>query len=195
MDCTNYATDGRHKKGSPTVPMSVVQAYSSVSPVRILRAELVALESVEDRHVSRIHSKDASLVTRRGCSVVLQLHFSQPLSVQYTTTLTFIPAGGPLRERSSTFRVSGLGKGSPELWLSIMLPTNFPVGHYDGQVSMSFSGCTEVIMHYIHSAVVVLFNPWNKGTITDQTDACLYAACIYVLGNSVGYLWIVWLHV
>lgn len=167
MDRTNCPTDDtyQYRKANPVLSVSVVQAYSSVSPVRIIRAELSALESAEDRRVSRIRSGDASLVMRRGCSVVLQLAFSQPLSTQYTATLTFVLAGGPQRERCSTFRVYGMGKGSPELWLSITLPSNFPVGHYDCQVSMSFSGCTEVIMHYMHSAVIVLFNPWHKGRV------------------------------
>lgn len=130
--------------------------YTSSSSVRIIHAEL------SSQATTGLSCHDTPLVVRRGCSLVLQLSLSVSLSSYYTITASFLPIPGP-HERSSTFRTNGVGKGVPEIWLSIDLPSYFPVGHYDVLVTMTLRGCPEILSHTLHSAVAVLFNPWNHG--------------------------------
>ena len=144
------------------------ESYMSASPVRISEASLsygpTADNPSHSNTCSKLKCKDDPLIARRGCTVVLQIQLSNSIRCPYTVTLTFIPVHGP-RERSSMFKASGCGKDNQALWLSIDLPTTFPIGYYDSHVSVSLQGCVEVVTHMIHSAIVVLFNPWNSGKI------------------------------
>ena len=135
--------------------------HSSASPLRIESVQVTCEEAGSNR-TDDLHCRDNTLVARRGNTVVLQLKLSAALSSPYTVTLTFLPVHGP-KERSSTFKTNGWSSNSRELWLSITLPYNFPVGKYDAHLSLSLRGYTEIVTHLVHSALVVLFNPWHPG--------------------------------
>lgn len=142
--------------------MATAQVYTSSSTVRITGATLSHDSQQQPSSTNELTCNDTPLITRRGCPIVLEVSFSLPLALSYTVTVSFIPVHGP-RERSCTFRAAGHGKSLPKIWLSIELPSNFPIGHYDVQISMSQHGCPEILSHTLHSELVVLFNPWLPG--------------------------------
>lgn len=127
-----------------------------------------------------LHCRDQTLIARRGNTVVLQVKLSSVLSSPYSVTLTFLPVHGP-RERSSTFKTNGWSSNSYELWLSITLPCNFPVGKYDAHISLSLKGYTEIITHLVHCALVVLFNPWNPGEPAIVANTLAWLVCRAVI--------------
>ena len=149
-----------------SIQLTSAESYLSASPVRVLAATLAASET-DSQHTQNLKCKDGPLLTRRGCSIILQITLSNSVTCPYSVTLSFTPVHGP-RERSSTFRASGHGKNLPSMWLSIDLPPSFPVGYYDAHISLSIHGCTEVVTHMMHYAIVVLFNPWIKGMVVLQ---------------------------
>lgn len=162
---------------------SVADSYISASPVRIVNAILTG--HGEDHHTTGLYCREKCLVTRRGSVTILQLTLSAPVTCPYTISLTFLPLYGP-KERSSIFRANGNGKGGATIWLSVELPANFPVGYYDTHISISLRGCAEVLTHMIHSAIVVLFNPWlidDETYMEDVSDLKQY------LLNDVGTIW------
>jgi transglutaminase 1 len=142
--------------------------------------------NVENPHSdeTNLRCRDAStVITRRGRSIVLRINFSIQLTIAYTITTTFIPVYGP-KERSSTFRGTGNGNGQSKLFLSIEIPSNFPIGHYDLYVTISLRGHPEVLMYTLHSALVILFNSSHP-----EDDVYIdFEDKNYVLKN-VGVIW------
>ncbi len=145
-----------------SIELAHVNSYISASPVRIKTATLSPSTTNTAPHTDSLKCKDDPLITRRGCSIVLQITLCSNISCPYTVALSFIPVHGP-RERSSMFKAKGSTKGNNVIWLSIDIPSTFPVGYYDTLVSITLQGCAEVISHTIHCAIVVLFNPWSSG--------------------------------
>lgn len=158
-----------------------VESYMSASPVRICTGTFTH-DAKENLHTESLRCRDGPMITRRGCTIVLEVSLSSCITCPYTVALTFIPVHGP-RERSSMFKATGTAKGTSNLWLSIDLPTTFPVGYYDTLISVSIRGCSEIMTHLLHNAIAVLFNPWNKGmpdTVLCNV-ACSALYCIHAL--------------
>ena len=155
-----------HFSSNRSIELVHADSYLSASPVRIVATSLAPSSTNAAPHTDDLKCNDNPLVTRRGCSIILQITLSCSISCPYTVAMTFIPVHGP-RERSSLFKASGsaIKGGRNVLWLSIDLPTTFPIGYYDTLVSVTLQGCVEVITHSMHSALVVLFNPWSPGII------------------------------
>lgn len=103
---------------------------------------------------------DQALLTRRGNTLVLKILTTAPISASYVVSLTFVPCHRP-RERFAQFRARGVAHDSCTVWLSIAMPTNFPVGKYHTQVTLTYNG--EVVTHFSRQPIAVLFDPWNQG--------------------------------
>lgn len=87
-------------------------------------------------------------------------------------SLTFVPVFRP-RDRFGQFRAEGVAKGSYDLWLSIVVPSAFPVGKFHAHITLSVKGRVEVITHFHDKAIVILFNPWNRGKINYYMSLCM----------------------
>ena len=144
------------------VSMAPVRSFSSASVVRLTSVELTSEQGREQCRTTRLRCQECEEVVRRGTALILHLSLSTAITSAYTISLAFIPVHGP-RERSSTFKASGRGKNVSELWLKISLPASFPIGKYDGHVTLSLQSSVEILSHTLHSAVTVLFNPWHHG--------------------------------
>lgn len=174
----------RLKERTP-LTISTVRTFSSSNSIKLTNVELTSESTTVENDSPQMCSQDCNLVVRRGSNLLLHLTLSQPLtSSLYTISLTFIPVYGP-RERSSIFRASGKGKRKIELWLSVPLPANFPVGKYDTHVSLSLQSHVEILTHTVHSAVVVLFNPWHHSELTMTTPHSVPIVSIVLLLDPI----------
>ena len=166
MPCRRYSPAAAAAQNNP---LSSPPSSTSATKIRCAK-----LSSKEDTGLS---CREASLVTRRGCPVVLEITFTHPIILSYTVTLSFIPVHGP-RERSCTFRASGQdGKGLPGIWLSIDLPVHFPIGVYDAHISVTQENCPEILTHTLHNELAVLFNPLLPGKIIAALLIVAVLAC------------------
>ena len=145
------------------VSMAPVRSFSSASAVRLTSVQLMSEQGREKCRTTRLRCQECDEVVRRGTALILHLSLSTTITSSYTISLAFIPVHGP-RERSSTFKATGRGKNISELWLKISLPASFPIGKYDGHVTLSLQSSVEILTRTLHSAVTVLFNPWHHGT-------------------------------
>ena len=101
---------------------------------------------------------------RRGDTLIVQVTTSSPLSSSYTLTLTFISAYHS-NDRFGQFRAKGSIPNSTELWFSITLPANFPVGKFHYHVHLSTNRGRDVASYHHNKPVAVLFNPWLPGIV------------------------------
>lgn len=99
---------------------------------------------------------------RRGNTLIVCVTTSLPLSSPYTLTLTFLSAYRS-NDRFGQFRAKGSATNSSELWFSIALPPNFPVGKFHYHVHLSLSGGKDIATYHHNKPVAVLFNPWYPG--------------------------------
>lgn len=139
-----------------------LQFYSSLQPLEITGALFRCQQTSIQNHTEGLKVTECEVILRRGNTLILKITTSLELSGSYVVSLTFVPVFRP-RDRFGQFRATGEAKGSCELWLSIAIPCSFPVGKYHGHISLSIKGRVEVITHFHNRAIVVLFNPWNKG--------------------------------
>lgn len=136
-----------------------------MQPLEITGALFRCQQTSIQNHTEGLKVTECEVILRRGNTLILKITTSLELSGSYVVSLTFVPVFRP-RDRFGQFRATGEAKGSCELWLSIAIPCSFPVGKYHGHVSLSIKGRVEVITHFHNRAIVVLFNPWNKGNHT-----------------------------
>lgn len=146
----------------PVRPPSSLHIFSSFTTPEISDVTFSCQQSASENHTDRFSTKscDSALLVRRGNTVVLKIVTTIELSCPYVVSLTFVPVHRP-RDRFGQFRARGVAHESCDLWLSITLPANFPIGKYHAHISLSLSG--EVLTHFHHNPVVVLFNPWSPG--------------------------------
>ena len=137
-----------------------LQVYTTARHPEIREVQLLSQESREKNHTNRF--KGHSVILRRGNTLILQIVTSAELSCQYHVSLTFVPVLQP-HERFGQFQARGIARGTRELWLSIATPPNFPVGKYHAHIALSMKGGVDVLTHFHHKPIVVLFNPWNPG--------------------------------
>jgi len=109
-------------------------------------------------------------MARRGNTLILKITISADLFCTYTVSLTLVPVFRP-HERFGQFQAKGVARGVQELWLSITIPPNFPVGKYHTHVILSLRGGLQVLTHFHHKSLVVLFNPWNPDDDAYLEDA------------------------
>lgn len=140
-----------------------LQFYSSVQPLEITNALFRCQQSSVQNHTEGLKITESEVVLRRGDTLILKITTSLELSGSYVVSLTFVPVFRP-RERFGQFRADGEAKGSCHLWLSIAIPSTFPVGKYHGHISLALQSRVEVVTYFHNKAIVVLFNPWNEGT-------------------------------
>ena len=121
-------------------------------------------QSAEESHTQRFRLPACSAIIRRGNTLILKISTSVQFSSSYTVTLTFVPVFRP-QDRFGQFKAQGFSRGgSKELWLSVDVPANFPVGKFHAHLSLSLKGRpADVVTHFHPSPIVVLFNPWNPG--------------------------------
>lgn len=151
---------------SPVKVRSPVNLHflSSFSTIEITNVEFQCQQSPFDNHTEYFSPRacEQALIVRRGNTIVLKITTSVQLSSTYVVSLTFVSYHRP-RERFGQFRARGVARQSNELWLSISLPPNFPVGKYHTQLSLFLGG--ELATHFCGQAIAVLFNPWSKGEL------------------------------
>lgn len=141
---------------------SPLQVYSSVQPLEITGIQLTCREAPGENHTERFLLPGCEAMARRGNTLILKITISADLFCTYTVSLTLVPVFRP-HERFGQFQAKGVARGVQELWLSITIPPNFPVGKYHTHVILSLRGGLQVLTHFHHKSLVVLFNPWNPG--------------------------------
>ena len=159
-------------------PASRATLVTSCNPIQIISSEILCQESRIDTHTDRFPVKDQELLLRRGNTLIVKLHTSVEFTGTYNVSLVFTPAYRS-RERFAEFRASGTAKTSSELWLSVTIPPNFPVGKYHAHITLNLRGYLEVLTHFHRGTIMVIFNPWNSGSLNHtyactnaRTDAC-----------------------
>ena len=143
-------------------PASRATLVTSCNPIQITSSEILCQESRIDSHTDLFPIKDQELLLRRGNTLIVKLHTSVEFTGTYNVSLVFTPAFRT-RERFAEFRASGTAKTSSELWLSVTIPANFPVGKYHAHITLNLRGYLEVLTHFHRGAIMVIFNPWNSG--------------------------------
>ena len=144
-------------------PASSLRVYSSVGHnMEITEVEFTSQQSAQDNHSERLHHAAVDALLRRGNTLVLRIKLSTEIACPYCVSLTFVPVFRP-RDRFGQFQAKGVAKGSSDLWLSITIPANFPVGKYHAHIAVSLTGGAQVITYFHHKPIVILFNPWNSG--------------------------------
>ena len=130
---------------------------------------LSAHTSIFSHNIKRYGScTEYEALLRRGDTLIVQVLTSLPLSSPYTLTLTFISAYRS-NDRFGQFKAKGSASNSLELWFSITLPPNFPVGKFHYHVHLSTNRGRDIATHHHNKAVAVLFNPWLSGMFTFLT--------------------------
>lgn len=132
--------------------------------MEILKTEFSLKETPEENKTSLFIQKpdQNDLLLRRGNILILKIHTSLLLSCEYTVSLVFV-ATRMKRERYGEFRANGCAKDAKELWLSINIPANFPVGRFLPHITLTLKGVPEIFTHFHEGSITVLFNPWNPG--------------------------------
>ena len=138
--------------------------YSSYSQLQISSLKLTSQESSEENHTLRFDHRDYEALLRRGNTLIVCVTTSAALHCSYTISLTFISAYCS-SDRFGQFRAQGAAPHSQELWFSISLPHNFPVGKFHTHVHLSVKRGSDVATYFHHKPVAVLFNPWNPGQL------------------------------
>ena len=149
-------------------PASRATLVTSCNPIQITSSEILCQESRTDAHTDLFPVKDQELLLRRGNTLIVKLHTSVEFTGSYNVSLVFTPAYRT-RERFAEFRASGTAKTSSELWLSVTVPANFPVGKYHAHITLNLRGYLEVLTHFHRGAIMVIFNPWNSGESRSHT--------------------------
>ena len=139
-----------------------LQFYSSVQPLEIISAEFHSQQNSKQNHTEGLHATECEAILRRGNTLILKIVTSVEISGGYVVSLTFVPVFRP-RDRFGQFRADGIGKGSCNLWLSIAIPYNFPIGKFHAHITLSVKGRVEVTTFFHNKSIVILFNPWNNG--------------------------------
>ncbi|CAI8024944.1 Protein-glutamine gamma-glutamyltransferase 4 [Geodia barretti] len=157
--------------------------------LQITSVKVSCQETSCDNHTQRFFEygscTEYEALLRRGDTLIVQVLTSLPLSSPYTLTLTFISAYRS-NDRFGQFRAKGSASNSSELWFSITLPPNFPVGKFHYHVHLSTNRGRDIATHHHNKAVAVLFNPWlsdDDAYVENEDDLANH------LINEVGTIW------
>ena len=169
-------------------PSSTVSYTStSYSHLKIIETEFTCKETADENHTSRFSLTPGDLVLRRGNSLILKMKTSLIVSCEYIVTLVFATAATMKRERFGEFRATGCAKETEELWLSIEIPSNFPIGKFQPHVTLTLKGLLEVFTHFHQGNIIILFNPLNPGKGGAQHAiymVMLWTCVVYTLGRK-----------
>ena len=144
-------------------PPSSLRVYSSLAQNMVItEVEFTSQQSAKDNHSEKLQLPGMDALLRRGNTLVLRIKLSAEISCPYCVSLTFVPVFRP-RDRFGQFQAKGAAKGSSDLWLSITIPANFPIGKYHAHIAVALKGGLQVITYFHHKPIVILFNPWNPG--------------------------------
>ena len=165
-----FASPGSKGQKTPTIQRFLAPSpaftYSSTPSqhLEILKTEFSLKETPEENKTSLFMQNlgQNDLLVRRGNILILKIHTSLLLCCDYTVSLVFV-ATRMKRERYGEFRANGSAKDAKELWLSIIIPANFPVGRFLPHVTLTLKGIPEIFTHFHAGSITVLFNPWNPG--------------------------------
>lgn len=162
------------------------QIYPSVQKMEISQVTFTQKESRSDNFTSWFFVKDCDVFLRRGNTLIMKIVLSSALSGRYTISLTFVPTYRP-RDRFGQFRAKGVAKNKNDLWLSIEIPPNFPVGKYNPHVSIALEDSDDMFLTHFHARyIIVLFNPWNAGDDAYVKDEATVQECVT---DDVGTIW------
>lgn len=146
--------------------------------VEISEVQFTSKQSAKDNHSERLHLNGMDALLRRGNTLVLKITLTTEIACLYCVSLTFVPVFCP-RDRFGQFQAKGAAKGSSELWLSITIPANFPIGKYHAHIAVSLKGGAQVATYFHHKPLIILFNPWNPGSYMDILQPHPQATLIY----------------
>ena len=157
------STPRPHSTTHKTPITTNLQFYSTAQPLEITEVLFRCEQTCTQNHTEGLKVTESEVILRRGNTLILKITTSLKLSGSYVVSLTFVPVFRP-RDRFGQFRADGEAKGScHNLWLSIAIPPSFPVGKYHGHITLSIKGRVEIVTYFHNKAIVILFNPWNKG--------------------------------
>ena len=159
---TQSGTSVASTKKSPAA--ANLQFYSSAQPLVVSDALFRCQQTCEQNHTECLKVTESEVILRRGNTLILKITTSIELSGGYIVSLTFVPVFRP-RDRFGQFRADGEAKGTRHLWLSIAIPSSFPVGKYHGHITLALKGRVELVTYFHNKAIVILFNPWDKGKL------------------------------
>ena len=142
---------------------SPAQMYPPIQKLEISQVTFAQKELRTENFTAWFSINDCEALLRRGNTLIMKIVLSSALSGRYTISLTFVPSYRP-RDRFGQFRAKGTAKKSTDLWLSIDMPPNFPVGKYNPHISIVLDDSDDILTHFHPKFIVVLFNPWNTGT-------------------------------
>ena len=142
---------------------SPAQLYASIQKLEISQVTFTQKELRTQNFTSWFNANDCEALLRRGNTLIMKIVLSSALSGRYTISLSFVPSYRP-RDRFGQFRAKGTAKQTTDLWLSIDIPANFPVGKYNPHVSILSEESNDILTHFHPKFIIVLFNPWNTGT-------------------------------
>ena len=146
--------------------------------VEISEVQFTSEQSAKDNHSERLHLNGMDALLRRGNTLVLKITLTTKIACPYCVSLTFVPVFRP-RDRFGQFQAKGAAKGSSELWLSITIPANFPIGKYHAHIAISLKGGAQVATYFHHKPLIILFNPWNPGSYMDILQPHPPATLVY----------------
>ena len=139
------------------------QIYTSIQKLEISQVIFTQKEPRTENFTSWFSVNDCEALLRRGNTLIMKIVLSSALSGRYTISLTFVPSYRP-RDRFGQFCAKGVAKNKSDLWLSIEIPPNFPVGKYNPHMSIVLEANDDILTHFHPKFIIVLFNPWNTGT-------------------------------
>ena len=156
-----------HSSGTTSLRSpSSLRVYSSTTQnIEISEVQFTSQQSAKDNHSERLHIVGMDALLRRGNTLVLRIKLTVEIACPYCVSLTFVPVFRP-RDRFGQFQAKGVAKGTSDLWLSITIPANFPIGKYHAHIAVSLKGGVQVITYFHHKPIIILFNPWNLGMYT-----------------------------
>ena len=140
--------------------------------VEVSEVQFTSEQSAKDNHSERLHLNGMDALLRRGNTLILKIALTTEITCPYCVSLTFVPVFRP-RDRFGQFQAKGAAKGSSELWLSITIPANFPIGKYHAHIAVSLKGGAQVATYFHHKPLIILFNPWNPGSYIDILQPCV----------------------
>ncbi|KAL5489676.1 hypothetical protein EMCRGX_G018794 [Ephydatia muelleri] len=161
------------------------QMYTSIQKLEISQVTFTQKEPRTENFTSWFCVNDCEALLRRGNTLVMKIVLSSALSGRYTISLTFVPSYRP-RDRFGQFRAKGVAQNKSDLWLSIEIPPNFPVGKYNPHISIALESSDDVLTHFHSKFIIVLFNPWNTGDDAYVEDEAVTREC---LTDDVGTIW------
>lgn len=142
---------------------SKLEVFSSKSNADITGVHFTC-EGSNVSHTELYHSENTEVILRRGNQLILTINTNFVLDYDCVVGLTFVPVFRP-QERFAQFKTEKNAKTMKKgVSLGIPVPSNFPVGKYHAHISLTQKSGRDMVTHFHHQAIVILFNPWDPRT-------------------------------